>query len=53
MGKQVRKPRTVLQIARKYVDQQLATMRKHGAVLRLSAKEYNALVHQVVEATAK
>jgi hypothetical protein len=39
-----------LEIAKQYVDQQLATMKQHGsAPAEISKEEYNALVQEVAE----
>jgi hypothetical protein len=48
-----RRSGAIIQAAKKYVDQQLATMRKHGTLSKLTEREYNELVSQVVEATVK
>jgi hypothetical protein len=53
MAKVAPKQRTVLQAAKAYVDEQLATMKKGGAVGKLSSEEYKALIHKIVEATVK
>ena len=39
--------------ARRYVDEQLETMKKYGAAPKLSAKEYESLVRKVASATSK
>jgi hypothetical protein len=42
-----------LDSARRYVDEQIATMKKHGAVKDLSPKQIESLVRKVASATAK
>jgi hypothetical protein len=46
--KQAAKSNDLVEAARRYVDQQLATMKKYGSAPTLSQKAYNALVQKVV-----
>jgi hypothetical protein len=47
------KQENVKQAAKKYVDEQLEVLKKHGSVTRVSKNEYNSIVKQVVRASAK
>lgn len=53
MEKRNGKRESPLQAAKRYVDEQLAVMKKHGTIRTLSSKEYGALVQQIVDATAE
>ena len=44
---------SALEAAKKYVNQQLATMKKYGSAPRLSAQDYDALVRKVAQAAAE
>jgi hypothetical protein len=46
-----RKTNAAWETAKKYVNQQLATMKKYGSAPNLSQEAYEALVRKVVEAT--
>jgi hypothetical protein len=48
-----KKQEQYIEPAKRYVDQQLETMRKHGAAPNLSAEAYNSRVSKVAKATAK
>lgn len=39
--------------AKRYVDEQLATMQKHGTARQLTGDEYKRLVEKVAKATMK
>ncbi len=39
--------------AKKYVDEQLEVLKKHGSISRISKTEYNNIVKQVVKASSK
>lgn len=41
----------IIAAAKKYVNQQLATMKKHGSAPNLSAEAYDALVRKVAAAS--
>lgn len=41
---------TSLEAAKKYVNEQLATMKEYGSAPKLSAKAYDALVRKVAQA---
>jgi hypothetical protein len=47
------KQTNVKEAAKKYVDEQLNVLKKHGSVTRVSRNEYNSIVNQVVRASAK
>lgn len=44
---------TVAALAKKYVDEQLATMKKHGAAPTLTQKQYQGLIQKVALATSR
>ena len=45
---------TLVDAAKRYVDEQLATMKKHGSrKTKLSTEQYQVLVKKVLSATAK
>lgn len=50
MEKKTDKKDTALQAARKYVDQQLATMKEFGSAPKLSRRDYDELIRKVVAA---
>jgi len=39
--------------AKKYVDEQLEVLKKHGSISKISRNEYNTIVKQVVRASGK
>jgi len=41
----------LIESAKRYVDEQLETMKKHGAAPKLSAAAYDSLVRKVAKAT--
>jgi hypothetical protein len=46
--------KTMIESAKRYVDEQLATMHKHGSrKTKLSTEQYQILLKKVVSATAK
>jgi DNA-binding HxlR family transcriptional regulator len=47
------KQTAIKEVAKKYVDEQLQVLKKHGSVNRVSKNEYNSIVNQVVRASAK
>jgi hypothetical protein len=48
------KSETLIKAAKRYVDEQLATMHKHGSrKTKLSTEQYELLLKKVVSATAK
>jgi hypothetical protein len=47
----LRSKETAVAAAKKYVNQQLATMKKYGSAPTLTPEAYNALVRKVVQAT--
>ena len=51
MEKKTRKNNPAFENAKKYVNQQLATMKEFDSAPKLSPKDYDALVRKVVDAT--
>jgi|HubBroStandDraft_6_1064221.scaffolds.fasta_scaffold480456_2 hypothetical protein len=47
------KPDTSVASAKKYVDAQLATMKKHGGAPTLTEKQYQGLINKVALATSR
>ena len=47
------KQTVIREAAKKYVDDQLEVLRKHGSVTRISKGEYNSIENQVVKASGK
>ena len=47
------KATNVKDAAKKYVDEQLRLLKKHGSVARISKGEFDSIVKQVVRATGK
>lgn len=43
----------IKQAAKKYVDDQLQVLKKHGSVTHISKGEYNSLVNEVVRVSTK
>jgi len=43
----------IKEAAKKYVDEQFEVLKEHGSLTRVSKKEYDATVNQVLRATAK
>lgn len=43
----------IKEAAKKYVDEQLKVLKKHGSATRVSKSEYNSIVNEVVRASAK
>jgi hypothetical protein len=41
---------TAFEAAKRYVDQQLETMKQHGSAPRLTQRDYDALIRKVVAA---
>jgi hypothetical protein len=53
MAQDSNKRADVKEAAKKYVDGQLAILRKHGSVKSVSKREIDSMVNQVVKATVK
>jgi hypothetical protein len=53
MAQENSKQATVKEAAKKYVDEQLEVLKKHGSAIRISKSEYNSIVKQVVRASGK
>jgi hypothetical protein len=53
MPQENNKQNAIKEAAKKYVDEQLQVLKKHGSVTRVSKNEYNSMVNQVVRASAK
>lgn len=43
----------IKEAAKKYVDDQLELLKKHGSLKKISKSEYNTMINQVVKATGK
>jgi hypothetical protein len=53
MAQENGKQTAIKEAAKKYVDEQLAVLKKHGSVTRISKSAYASMVNQVVKATGK
>jgi hypothetical protein len=42
-----------VEAAKKYVDEQLDVLKKHGSVTKITKSEYNTIIKQVVRASGK
>jgi hypothetical protein len=47
------KEKVIREAAKKYVDDQLEVLKKHGSVTRLSKTAYDSVVNQVVRVSGK
>lgn len=53
MSKKENKTEAVKQEAKKYVDEQIEILQRHGSATRISKNTYNSMVDQVARVSAK